>query len=88
MLRSIPWITATQQNATMAEENTAASSDLAAQASSLRLALASLKLDRNRHLPFKPTENQQISAYPTTNACFHPVCSLYLLAIGNDWQEF
>ncbi|QRM47223.1 PAS domain-containing methyl-accepting chemotaxis protein [Rhizobium sp. BG4] len=83
---------ATQQNAAMAEESTAASSGLAEQAAALRQLLAQFKVDSALNAPsargFVPTERQS-----TQNARRHARASVLVnrsaaVAYQESWQDF
>jgi methyl-accepting chemotaxis protein len=84
---------ATQQNAAMAEESTAASVDLAGQASSLRAVLDQFKLGPNlakqgspRPSPISEFERRQAS--PRRRGAVRVQRDPAAVAVKNEWQEF
>jgi len=79
----------TQKNAAMAEENTAASTDLAAQASSLRQALAQFKTgsEQTPSILSRPKTSESPHSLPRTHVSLRPSSSTSV-AIANDWEEF
>lgn len=79
----------TQKNAAMAEENTAASTDLASQASALRNALAQFNTG-SKQTPSPAVRHQSSrspSAFNRRVAALRPSGSA-AVAAANDWEEF
>lgn len=80
---------ATQQNAAIAEESTAASTDLANQAAALKELVAFFNVGNSRQAPSKPQSRNTSSSSPirsTSRATL--VRSVSTSAAVADWQEF
>ncbi|WP_455274414.1 hypothetical protein [Rhizobium herbae] len=78
----------TQQNAAMAEENTAAITDLASQASSLQHALDQFKTGRAVAVPFaRAPSGKRLHIVPAPRPAIRSVNNA-AVAIAADWEEF